>query len=145
MSLIKTSKGNLSPMEPSMFNDSPKFIQHPNKTCQQSIGLDSTSSTQPGFLIVRITYGSKCQNFLLTSVHLVNMLVLFKIKNRVLQSHPKVLVNLSTTPIYRETTQFPLGHRPYGSTSIGLGQARRYDELPPKLSSYSFHIHCMND
>jgi hypothetical protein len=43
----------------------------------------------------------------------------------------------STMLAYTETTQIPLGPRPYRSIGKELGHTRRHDEPPPQLSSNS--------
>jgi hypothetical protein len=61
------------------------------------------------------------------------------------EMHPPVPIYSGTSPAYIETTQVPLGHRPYGSTSKGLGRTRKHDEPPPQHKSKSIHEHGMND
>jgi hypothetical protein len=60
-------------------------------------------------------------------------------------SPSKVFMHPGTMPVYKETTHIASRLRPYGLTSIGHGQTRRNDELPPQLSSNSNHISYMKD
>ena len=61
------------------------------------------------------------------------------------EMHSPTPIYPGTSPTYIETTQIPLGPRPYRSTGKGLGHTRKHDEQPPQHNSKSIHEHNMNN